>query len=1401
MTDIISRTCTEVAEDSGYRNSEKAPEPLETFRSLPAYVLLGDPGAGKTTAFQTESTSIEDGHYTTARDFLTFELNNRPEWRGKTLFIDGLDEVRAGKPDMRVPFDEIRRRLDTLGRPRFRLSCREADWLGENDRKNLKKISPDNSVVMLRLDPLTDSDATHILQSHPRVDDASVFIEQARKVGIEGLLENPQSLNMLVAAVTSDHGWPTGHLETFELACRNIAREHNDEHSIAEQAIPKEISTNPDQLLDAAGRLCALILISGAAGFARHRNHENTDYSAWDRCEYEHPEYLKAALSTKLFKALKAESAGRFEPVHRHIAEFLGARHLCRIICGGPDRFDRIGLPARRVIALLTGEDGMVVSELRGVSAWLAAHCAQARKELIARDPTGVGLYGDIRGFSLDEKRELLVALKHHVSGLDNIYHAAPAFAGLATTDMEPAVREVLEDPNLAKAYEAYLDFVLCILGYGDQLPGLSDVLFDIVGDSKRSPWVNESALIAFIHSCPENDKTDKLETLLDEIETGSVPDSDNEMLGTLLSQLYPKLLPPSRIWDYLKESVRHLGGGMYDIFWRDDLLERSSDDQVAELLDSLVDRLPGLYTAIKSRDMGDTVMKLLLRGLVSSGDAIRIERLYDWLGIGSPDFEHLVRDRSNSRSGIRDWLEQRPDVCKAILQEGLKRCPDSDGFWSRLFDAQGRLYHASLPLDYGLLRLNQAVALADTKPRIAEYLWEQAMEAHWYERNNEGLSLELLEQYALNHKNFKARLDEWLSAQSVRMETPEGSRGVIDPGSAVDRQFDGRQSELSERNRKAIEQRQLKEIKWLDHIHANEVALCENRAAPNLLYRLARIYFGSFFNFNGGEGPKNVEESLRGDPSLTEAVLAGLRGTVDRDDLPDVEEILRLYEANKRYSIGLPYLAGLEERERTELEDDTQWRDDRTRKALAFYFTEAHGHYRPEWFKRLLVDRPQTVADVYIHFALSRFKRDSNTIQDIDQLSSNPDYGEVARIASIPLLKSFPTRCRSAQLEILGHLLTAAIRYADRSSLQSLVEKKLSRTSMDVAQRARWLAAGLIVSPGKYNHCVESFVGTGRGRVSRIHDLMTLLHPDAFEGPRFPGQGVSEFELLIRLVGRDVEPDAVFGTEEFGEDGESEGGWVTPAMSASLFVRKMIERLAADPNQEATDALEALLADDTLADWHNMLGSSLHTQRRIRRDALYRHLTIEQICQTLRGGKPANAGDLAALVMDRLSELANTIRDGNTDDWKQYWNEDSYGRSLEPKPEDSCRDTLLSDLRQRLPEGVDAQQEGQYAEDKRADMRIAFSKFQVPVEVKKNNHRELWSAMHKQLIRQYVRDPATDGYGIYLVFWFGEEYTPGAPSGKRPDSPKELQNRLSETLSPEEARKISVCLIDVSAN
>ena len=484
MNLIVPRTCTEIVPKDGDQNQENNSRPLEEFRSAKACVLLGDPGSGKTEAFRAESEALEESAcLTTAREFLTLDLDSHPEWRGKTLFIDGLDEIRAGASDARTPFDQVRGRLDKLGRPRFRLSCRAADWLGDNDRRHLESVSQDAKVTVLRLDPLTDSDVIRIVNDRLAGGDAQEFITKARERGVAGLLKNPQSLIMLADVVAEGGGWPRSRLETFEKACSKIVREHNEEHRLGEQQYP------PGQLMDAAGRLCAVQLLAGTAGYSLQSNDLNDDYPLLDVCNDGSSEMLREALSTKLFKSA---SNIRFAPVHRHIAEFLGARHLARVIGEG--------LPARRVLALMTGEDGIVVTELRGLSAWLAAQCTNARADLIDRDPIGVGLYGDIGKFSHDEKSALLKALSREGSRIGSVFPTAVAFGALTTPDMESVLAELLTSSSRSRDHQLLAEFILRVLGKGDALPGLSRILLEIVRDDSWWPRVNVPALDAFIH-------------------------------------------------------------------------------------------------------------------------------------------------------------------------------------------------------------------------------------------------------------------------------------------------------------------------------------------------------------------------------------------------------------------------------------------------------------------------------------------------------------------------------------------------------------------------------------------------------------------------------------------------------------------------------------------------------------------------------------------------------------------------------------------------------------------------------------------------------------------------------------------------------------------------------------
>ena len=926
----LVRTCTEIS-DRDYSESQ----PLKAFRGASAYVLLGDPGAGKTTVFEDESEAMGGALYISARKFRKLSVESHPEWRGKTLFIDGLDEVRVGKTDVLTPFDEIWSKLDELGKPRFRLSCREADWLGDNDREHLASVAPDGAVTVLRLDPLTDADIIKILNAQPQVDDAHKFVEEAQKRGVVGLLTNPQTLELLVQAVAGGD-WPESRLDTFERACRQMVRESNKTHKAAIRGVK---FPSADQILNVAGRLCAVQLIADINGYTPDPDESDRDYPSLEECGGGiEPDVYRAALTSYLFKAESDDT--RLVPIHRLIAEFLGARHLVQLIADG--------LPIQRVLALITGSDGGVVTAMRGLSAWLAAQCQSARRELIERDPIGVGLYGDLHQFSHDEKRALLNALRHMGERLGSDLasrHWTAAFGPLVTADMEPVLREILTDPAQDKQPQMWTLFVLRILKEGPPLPELSTPLLDMARDNTRSPRVKALALETFLHTCPAGqDKTDRLKQLLADIQAGGGADPEDELIGTLLTRLYPQDLPGSEVWDYLSESDDP------NRFWSRDLLEQSSDEDVAELLNRLLCPPPGVQRALETPRayLENLVLKLLARGLQADGDNITTKRLYDWLGVGIQ-----YNDHEASRD-VRAWLEQRPEIQKKIVVEGFQRAaqspsgnPNGEISWVRR-----HLYGANPPSNFGLWCGAQAKKATDLQ--IVEYFIRSAEQAR--------LSLEDQREQASDHPALQSLISE-----------------MIDRSKAKEQEYRSQEQKYQREKRGYTEERKRQEDEWLAYVRRNEVALRENRAATDLLCKLSKAYFRNFFS-NAQGGPEAVEKELQGDQSLTQAALQGLRDTPDRSDVPELEAILSLREKGRMSYLEWPFLVGLAEIERTAPEDAAQWDNGRIRKALAFYYCVPHGDYRPKWYRRLLEARPEVVADVQVRFAVSEFRSDSES-------------------------------------------------------------------------------------------------------------------------------------------------------------------------------------------------------------------------------------------------------------------------------------------------------------------------------------------------------------------------------------------------------------------------------------
>ena len=1162
---------------------------------------------------------------------------------------------------------------------------------------------------------------------------------------------------MLADVVGGRGGWPQSRLETFEMACRQMAAEHNEEHSHADQLPPRNV------LLDAAGYLCAVQLVAGAAGYSFGPGRVDSDFIALDDCDYADPAALRHALSTKLFKGVHER---RFAPIHRHVAEFLGARYLARRITEG--------LPARRALALISGADGVVVTEMRGLSGWLASQCNGARGLLIERDPIGVALYGDIRDFLTHEKtrllrmlgrREVLAPLWRETTW----FEIDSAFGALASPDMEPVIEDILAEPSRDSDHEGLIQFVLTLLWQGSPLPSLAPSLLAMVRDDTWPPRVRSFALDGFLHATAGAEgHTAEFKALLAGVHAGTIPDPDNQMRGALLARLYPAEVPPSSIWDYLTEPGNPQLMGHYWAFQERHLLSQSSDQDVAELLDQLSEHRAEVLPALESHYADSLPMRLLARGLEAHGDEVPVPRLYTWLRAAVPALGQGSDPEDDSLGRVRDWLALRPEVQKGVLLEGLRRCPDSDRYYHDAYEVWGALLGSSLPPDFGLWCLGQAVEFAPLHSKAAEDFLSRAFGAWREQRNSQGLSLPVLTESVRGHAGLETRLSAFVE-------------GAANSEAAAVRDAAERRKGEEERARASEED--------IAYIRSSAEALRENRASIGLLDGLGRAYFLFRPARSGLISPaQRLLAFLGGDDNLVEAARAGLRGTLWRSDVPDFAEIIRLKEVSKRHRLDFAFLAGLDILQREDPGRLEELSESQMQTGLAFYYCTPAGFTEtPAWHTEWTDRFPESVAEVAARCALSAIRHGdgySPALETIKWLEAHPT---LRHETSLGILAKFPPRAAVHKLETLERLLWNALAYSDRSSLLDLIAAKLSLKSMGVAQRVRWLAAGVVAAPEAYGARMEAFVREGERRVRGLAAFFNSSE-SSFPLP-FPSQEPCALALktLIALMGRSFAP--------------TEGaGFVTLEMTASGQISRLIRQLASLPGDDALQALDSLVSQPDLVHWRDQLVRARDDQRVVHREAAYRHPDLEQLHRALKDQEPANAGDLAALVLDRLSTVASVLRTGNTDDWRQYWNEDSYGRPAEsPSTRIPAEMRLLSRLRATLPDGVDAQPEGQYAGDKRSDIRVAHGGYNVPIEIKKNKHPDLWSAIRRQLIAQYTRDVESSGYGIYLVFWFGEAGMPHPLTGTRPTTPGELQKRLEETLTADEALKIEVLVVDVS--
>jgi hypothetical protein len=443
-----------------------------------------------------------------------------------------------------------------------------------------------------------------------------------------------------------------------------------------------------------------------------------------------------------------------------------------------------------------------------------------------------------------------------------------------------------------------------------------------------------------------------------------------------------------------------------------------------------------------------------------------------------------------------------------------------------------------------------------------------------------------------------------------------------------------------------------------------------------------------------------------------------------------------------------------------------------------------------PDWKTAVIQDRPELVRDAYAAIARAKLARGDQMVDGLRELMVEDAFKLFRADTALEFLRDFPDADPYRLNELFDGVFAMP---AAHSGFLALADRVLTgAVTIGQRQHDMWLGAAYLLSPIRYEVELEAAAAL---RPTIVFDLRDRTGYDS-HGDRQPSAlPLPQLEFLARLTGT-LYPQTDFPI----------GGWGgnTNPWDAAEYCRQLINAISAVPSEAATEALRRLEVDAKMASYNPHLRHALANQEKRRWEAEYDRPDWPSAIKALSNGAPATVADLHALLLDQLDDLRKRIARENTDIYKSFWNLDSYSRLKTPRPEEACRDTLVTLLRPALtPKGITVEPEGHMVADKRADISAAMPGRKILCEWKRDYHADLWTAADQQLERFYAHDPEAKGFGIYGVLWFSDKRTspmPKHPDGlKQPKSAAELEQMLRDRIPADRRGRLAVLVMDVS--
>ncbi|MBF0339756.1 MAG: hypothetical protein HQL95_02175 [Magnetococcales bacterium] len=1345
---IVPRLFSRMEASGGEQNH---PSPLSDFFDEKALVILGEPGMGKSTSFLQAAKKEANSEYLTIRQFIP--PRNPTDLAGKTLYLDGLDEQRAGRANVNDVLDAIIGCLQELGYPKFRISCRTADWLGGLDKSSLSDAVKSGGITVLRMDPLNEGQIQDIVVA--RGLDGAAFLDQARQSGIEEWITNPQHLELVLNVVSKGQTWPETRKELFERACLELVQEHNEIHRRAKTNFPA------DQLICASGLLCAIILRADLEGVAIEQTNADEGFPALSRFSESSLPLVEAA-RTKLFRHPFPERATY---LHRTMAEYLAACFLVHQMING--------LPAERVRCLLTTDNGLVPSPLRGVHAWVATLCPEPIHSLFLwTDPMGLVLFGDPASLSPSRKGDLLDAIAE-------LAKQNPWFRG-GHWESHPLGR--LADAKLKNRFEAILadwhnqpnhmlHTVLDIALSGETLPVSQEALMAFIYENDAPSNLRAQAAEAFVSHCPKS--IHDLKAVLCDLDRHPSPDDDHGLRAVLLRALYPSHLTPEKLIDFLPPPKPQLIGTYY-MFLSHDLVELTPDDQLPSLLAVLIQNKHRPDRQYEGHLAWQSLMsEALVRVLELHGERVAPETLYAWLDVGTDEhgFSVLLQGSDDSHaSRVREWMNFHPDIIKELFLLWIQRIAIHEleekhfNFWERLQNLPIPAWFPDWCLELATKTLDKDVSNALFRIAIHYLLHQPPKPPYPLDR-----AFTFVEQYPC----FGTIPDCFLYYEL--------------------RDYDWKRI----RNQDQMETKKNQEKSNLRVDLSNRIEGIQAGIDLNALFYLGEIYQGFFNHANRDLHPR---KRLRKETSaeIAQAAEAGFVQYLTKQSIPTPQEIGDLSVKNKCSYIGCVVLAAMDLSSTHAEQNTLKIQDSVLSSAIAFQLALLNGREYPAWFQTIVLSRPDLVAEACQAFWLPQLRAGKEHVSGLYALAREELWSEVAKKVVLPLLKE----CPHLDGQNLRELLIAALRWGDHQELLSLSQVILNSHNDHGAGWYQWAGTAFLLDQAIWSNLLPVLEQNREDAFNFMMFIGKIVHGDDFNRREI----VENIDLSVHAIKQLID---FFGQQWNVTDSNIiVDHQITTESKMAGRIHALINHLAGKTSPEAACELQLLANNDKLQPWRNSLLHALSKHRQMMADNNFQSMTWDAVFNVLKGDTPGTVRDLHAFVLDQMCTIAKELRDSKTNGYKAYWNTNGHNKTTEPKSENNSRDRLLEALQHKLTHlpDIHAEPEGRYADDNRADIKVLFKSWNVPVEIKQDYHPNLWNAAQSQLIAQYVRDPGTEGYGIYLVFWYGTHgkglTNPPQESGfPAPTTWEELESALQKTIPAIHATFVQVIVLDVSTH